>query len=351
MVVNENVDDNPVQSSSVDSVRRRRVLGAITSIVIGPGSGHILLGENKRALGWLAATMVLSLLLPYSPWIMLLAVLGTRIGSAVDLWWVSKSVKEVPEFGTATLRFIGFGALAMVLLVGVRITSAEAFKIPATSMEPTLRIGDHLFVKKLMAEPARGAVAVFVYPCEPNKDFVKRIVALAGDLVEIRCDKLYVNGEAVPSSALDSQCSYWDRGPVDWEERECSLFAESLGGHDYHVIHDRQGAAVGQSGALDFPGTSLPSCQNAPRGEARVESAQGSLVDAKNSSGGICDQQRAYKVPDGHFFVMGDNRANSSDSRIWGPVPNGNLRGIASYIWWSRQRDTVGWGRIGQSLK
>lgn len=347
------MNETTEQSGLSDSVRKRRTLGIIASLVICPGSGHVLLGENTRALAWFTLLAIFSLLIPYSVWFMLLAVFGTRVGSVVDLWRVAKTATEVPESGVATLRFIAFGALSIGLLIGVRAVSAEAFKIPAASMEPTLRIGDHLFVRKFMVEPERGAVAVFVYPCEPQKDFIKRIVALEGDLVEVRCDKLYVNNEVVKLEALEGECFYWDVGypGSDWEERECKLYKESLGGHDYQVIHDNYPVTPGEIGAMDFPSTTLPTCRNTGSGGAN-ESAQtqGSLVDSKNNSDDSCGQSRAFKVPDSHFFVMGDNRANSSDSRIWGAVPNGNLRGIASYIWWSEKRGAVDWSRFGQSL-
>ncbi len=118
---------------------------------------------------------------------------------------------------------IGMAVMIALLLRGFVI---EAFKIPSGSMVPTMQIGDHIFVNKFLygmrvpftdkkifdwRKPRRGEVVVFVYPCERDKDFIKRIVALPGDHVEIRCDTVYVNGKAVQQTLDDkSACSYWD---------------------------------------------------------------------------------------------------------------------------------------------
>ena len=117
---------------------------------------------------------------------------------------------------------IGIAVLIALLL---RAFVVEAFKIPSGSMIPTLEIGDHIFVNKFLygiripytdtklfqwRSPRRSEVIVFVYPCDNDKDFIKRIVAVAGDTVEVRCNILYINGKPVPIKLQNAAAEYWD---------------------------------------------------------------------------------------------------------------------------------------------
>ena len=267
---------------------------------------------------------------------------------------------------------------AIVIALAMRFFAIEAFKIPSSSMYPTLEIGDHIFVNKFMyglripgtqtkilpfRSPARGDVVVFVQPCQPDRDYIKRIVALANDTVEVRCNVVYVNGTAIPSKLVDRTCEYEDYDEIThkWPMRTCSLYSETVHGNTYGVFHDAdrpvrdehpEVGSLHAGGDRDFPnlnGALLPpSCSTNPDGEPLVARNQkpgrleGSILDRPS-----CAPQVHYVVPEGHVFVMGDNRANSNDSRYWGSVPIENIKGKALFIWLSyRTWSLTDWGGI-----
>jgi signal peptidase I len=281
--------------------------------------------------------------------------------------------------------------IAVMIALFLRAFVVEAFKIPSGSMIPTMEIGDHIFVNKFLyglripftktrffewREPKRGEVIVFINPCEPEKDFIKRIVAVEGDTVEVRCDALYVNGNAVQVRRVDEEnCSYWDKdegGP--WHSRSCSRYVETLDGVEYETFylpsrpeldHDREDSLKGRysmlQGRHDFPAESARDCSDVnngsdPRSPEQRERSRGRVEESVPENAryhGPCAPQRRYVVPDGHVFVMGDNRENSSDSRAWGPVPVENIKGKALFIWWSAkpgEQGGVRFERLGKMV-
>ncbi len=263
-------------------------------------------------------------------------------------------------------------AIAVFFALFLRTFVVEAFKIPSASMIPTMEIGDHIFVNKFLygvrlpytttrffefRKPARGEVVVFMYPCDEDKDFIKRIVAVEGDTVEVRCSNLYVNGELVEATLKDENCSYWDVKGKGWDKKECSLYEETVNGQTYNTIHDRsrpreddrrEASPTGSYSILadsrDFPGHNLPSCGNI--GESRpaeaLEASIGRIVELEEDPSSPCGPRRHFVVPEGHFFAMGDNRNNSSDSRVWGAAPVKNIKGKALFIWWSKKGKEAG---------
>ena len=147
----------------------------------------------------------------------------------------------------------------------------QAFKIPSGSMIPTLQVGDHIFVNKFIygvrvpwtnikfgmdyRKPRRGEVIVFIYPKEPEKDFIKRVVGLEGDTIEVHRNVVFVNGEPLPRHPLTGPCTYWD---VDerrhaWREELCAEYEEELDHHKYLTIN-----SVNESW-IDFPRPGDPS--------------------------------------------------------------------------------------------
>jgi signal peptidase I len=212
-------------------------------------------------------------------------------------------------------------AVAVLIALFLRAFVVEAFKIPSGSMLPTLEIGDHIFVNKFIygvripftntkigssyRPPRRGEVIVFIYPVEPDKDFIKRIVGIEGDTIEVRENVLYINGKAVERRQVDEPCDYWEyhENEERWEERACDRWIETIDGNSFSTVYDK--------GAL-------------PR-----------------SAG-------PFKVKKGTVFVMGDNRLNSHDSRAWGelhPLPLENIKGKAMVVWWSAGMPD-GWIRL-----
>lgn len=189
----------------------------------------------------------------------------------------------------------------------------EPFKIPSGSMIPTLLVGDFILVNKYtygirlpvintkiidINQPQRGDVMVFRYPEDPSLDYIKRVVGLPGDTVAYQNKQLSINGKPVEmkrvSDYLHSERLYYSE-----------QYTEMLGEVEHRILNDTD--------APDFvPGVSaFPYRENC----------------TYNASGVIC------KVPDGHYFMMGDNRDNSRDSRAWGFVPEANIVGKAFFIW------------------
>jgi signal peptidase I len=308
--------------------------------------------------------MLCMLLAPVHP-ALLLGALVLRVPAAIDAGVVP--IRPIPSRGRLGLVLGGVGALVVVFVL-TRAYYLEAFRIPSGSQIPTLQIGDHLFINKLsyrLGAPERGDMVVFVHPCEPDKDFVERVVALGGDTVELRCDVLHVNGVAAPTRPSPGECRYWDvdaRG--QWEERGCSRYTETVGEVEHTIVygadrpeHDRERSAAGPgdharvAGDHDFPDDRVPSCQDMGGGEGGADKRPaGRIEDAPPGSGGgagACRPQRRYRVPAGHVFTLGENRDNSSDSRVWGPVPVENIKGRVFGIWWSEGPSGIRWSRIG----
>ena len=287
--------------------------------------------------------------------------------------------------------FESIGA-AVLIALALRAFVIEAFKIPSSSMYPTLEIGDHIFVNKFiygvripwtntklfeLRGPKRGEVIVFMQPCMPDKDYIKRVVAVASDTVEVRCNVVYINGVPVPSKlAENGSCPYedYEENTGHWYPHTCSRYEETVDGKTYGTYHDverpnrDQRLAQGtldHGDSKDFPLRDRPvippSCATSP-GEpeslAAPNQLPGKIVETKAADkAGVCELQLHYVVPDGHVFVMGDNRANSNDSRFWGSVPVENIKGKALFIWLSYAHwgplDWTGirWSRIGDFVK
>lgn len=210
--------------------------------------------------------------------------------------------------------------IAVAIALFLRTFVIEPFKIPSGSMIPTLAIGDHIFVNKFSyglwvpfarkkmrigQGPQRGDVIVFIYPVDPNKDFIKRVVGLPGDSLEVRNNIVYINGKAIKRKKGDVH-KYKEQeemgGP--WFQRKGRIFQEFLPGKKHRILHD----------------SNNPSPLN----------NWSSKVDART-----IPRSWGPKVPPGHVFVMGDNRDHSSDSREWGLVPVKNIKGKAVLIWLS----------------
>ena len=181
--------------------------------------------------------------------------------------------------------------IAGILALFVRTFDFQAFKIPSGSMEPNLLIGDHLLVNKMVFGPTgsslermvmpvrsvvRGDVLVFKYPEEPSRDFIKRVVGLPGETLELKGTQVYINGQPLSEP---------------------------------YALYQR------------LPDMLLPG-----------------------------DVRRAYgpvTIPEGHYFMMGDNRDDSQDSRYWGFLPAGYIKGRALFVYWSfGGADGTRWNRF-----
>ncbi len=200
----------------------------------------------------------------------------------------------MPEYKKSTLReYFESIVIAVILALFIRTFVVQAFKIPTGSMENNLLIGDHLLVNKFVFGPTasgverrvlpitdirRGDVVVFKYPEDPERDFIKRVIGLPGETLELRHKRVYINGR----------------------------------GLDEPYVHFLQPPSDAGPGDADY-----------------------TPYDVRENYGPVT-------VPPDHYFMMGDNRDNSQDSRYWGFLPRAFIKGKALMVYWSFESDENG---------
>ncbi len=210
-------------------------------------------------------------------------------------------------------------AITIAAVVAFRAFLYEAVYIPSGSMIPTLQIGDYVVVEKWAygarvpftseaqvkwASPRRGDIVVLLAPPGNTRsdDLIKRVVGVAGDTVEIRDGALWLNGAPVPRTSLRRACNYWNKaegGP--WDEEPCSAAEERLDNHVYRTY-----------------------C----------------------TPDQLCGDVPPQVVPAGTVWLAGDHRDHSADSRVFGPVPVGRIKGRAWVALASWGPDGPRWGRL-----
>ncbi|MFZ5675022.1 MAG: signal peptidase I [Pseudomonadota bacterium] len=179
-------------------------------------------------------------------------------------------------------------AASWLIAFGIRAFLYQPFNVPSASMVPGLMVGDHFFMSKIAyGEPRRGDIVVFKLPRDNQTDYVKRLIGLPGDRIQVKDGIVHLNGAALPLAPVE--------GIACMEGDQCHFFRETLPDGRSYVINDLT-----------------------PNGSA--------------------DNTVEYVVPDGHYFMMGDNRDNALDSRYLdqvGYVPRANMQGPAVLIFWN----------------
>nr|WP_315276920.1 signal peptidase I [uncultured Acinetobacter sp.] len=244
----------------------------------------------------------------------------------IAVWLLDKFVfKQRATKGRGNENFIitwayDFWPVLAVVMV-LRSFLYEPFNIPSDSMVPTLETGDFILVNKFeygvrlpiinskiidVGSPERGEVAVFRYPPQPSISYIKRIVGLPGDHIVYDHGQLSINGEKVTKTPIQ-----FSREKDNLDTPTSIYHQETLGAHTF-TMRELEGVNVArQAPFLNYVDNGKYSAENGLYWEV--------------------------KVPEGHYFAMGDNRDQSADSRFWGFVPEENLTGRAFYIWMHKE--------------
>jgi signal peptidase I len=291
--------------------RPARFAAIVVALLTHPltGAGLYVLGR-RSASAWMIAGLCIYLVVLASvvaalPGIFMAAVaLNLIIGLTALVYTLFARPGAAPPRGNKGVLFVLFLILATRGgAFAVKKWLVEAYQIPSGAMMPTLLVGDHIMVAKTK-RIAPGDVVVFRYPLDRDVTYIKRVVAVGGQTVEVRGSVVLVDGVALRQLPLVGDCpSSADDQSTD--VAACRLLQENAGTRWYAIMGDPAGSK----------------------------------------------ELLRTVVPPGHLFVLGDNRDNSSDSRVWGPVALDLVEGRAAFIWWSRDpRGTIHWDRIGKKI-
>jgi signal peptidase I len=281
---------------------------------------------------YFALFMVVILAITGLVWLLDIFVLRkNRAAGQADPWYVEYAKSFFP----------------VILLVFVlRSFLVEPFKIPSGSMMPTLLAGDYILVNKFtyglrvpilnntffeVNQPKRGDVFVFHYPSAPSVDYIKRVIGVPGDIISYQDKQLTVNGQSL---------SMQDLGKYEYEALGSNIvvanrMSEKLGDIQHDILNSEY--PIGCNEPQQVPKSSLDNIVEAAIG---VQPVTAEICEAFVRNENIV-------VPAGHYLAMGDNRDNSSDSRMWGFVPEHNLVGKAFFIWMNFDD----FDRVGNSIK
>jgi len=270
--------------------------------------------------------------------ILFLLTVGTGVIWAADRhFWARSRPADAPEPWWIEYPKSFFPVLLIVFLL--RSFLAEPFKIPSSSMRPTLEVGDFILVNKFtygirlpiveqkiipLGDPVRGDVVVFRYPVNPSQDFIKRVIGVGGDEVVYRDKRLTVNGNPWPQKP-DGTYSYLEGLRFETTQRYTETAESGDGPRNHEIAQNAQAQAVYPQNVRPFPGRE--NCDY-------------------NERGFVC------RVPQGQYFMMGDNRDNSDDSRYWGFVPDDHIRGRAFFVWFNWDDiSSFAFRRVGSGIR
>lgn len=277
------------------------------------------------------------------PALLLLAVVVCGAAWVWDKFFLAtkRPANELAHWGVEVPASI-FWVLLIVFVL--RSFLAEPFRIPSSSMRPGLVTGDFILVNKFaygvrlpvldskiisVGAPVRGDVIVFKAPHEPDKDFIKRVVGVPGDVVVYdKMKGVSVNGKALPQA--DAGTYSWTEAPGDF--RTALQKMETNGDRRYAIAQMADAPAYSRGGlrrsmvAADYEKARAAN----PDAFLRIPYMATPVATCEDSPEGL-----TCRVPEGHYLAMGDNRDNSDDGRYWGFVPESHLRGKAFFIWFN----------------
>jgi signal peptidase I len=282
-----------------------RLAAVVVALLAYPGAGLWVLGLRRRFVGWTAAVLLALALLIAGVWVPVpkLTIAATILLAGAALSALVATLISKP--GRPRARYVLPIAVGLIIAShggarAIRYWLVEAFQMPSASMMPALLVGDHMYVKKGSGGIARGDVIAFKFPQDTRTDYVKRVVAIGGDTINVTGTVVSVNGIPLDHVELADECP-----PLD-EPGACKLVRETNAGRSYTIM------------LTGYPASDHPSTV----------------------------------VPEGHVFVMGDNRDNSYDSRKWGTVDVELITGKAKITWWSKAPGgPVRWSRVGRAIE